>query len=132
METRISIIRYNVVKYVSDEVVAEATKCALSFIQQEIKVYNQQISLGYNPLTSKQISLLKKGMQVQEKKKLWFITYYKKKTIEQDTYIVDYIDCPLLLNHLVGATQDNFRPQNVPLITAQIVQGFQNLQKELC
>ena len=132
MKTRISIIRYNGIKYVSDEVVAEATKCALSFIQQEIKVYNQQISLGYNPLTNKQISLLKKGTKIKEKKKLWFIPYYKTKTLDRDTYIIDYADCPLILNHLVGATQDSFRPQNVPLITAQIVKGFQYIQKVLC
>lgn len=132
MKTRIPIIWFNELKYVSDEAVAEATNCALSFIQQEIKEYNKQIGLGYNPLTNKQISLLKKGTKLKEKKKLWFIPYYKTKTLERDTYIIDYADCPLILNHLVGATQDSFRPQNVPLITAQIVKGFQYIQKVLC
>ena len=132
MKTRIPIIWFNELKYVSDEAVAEATNCALSFIQQEIKDYNQQISLGYNPLTDKQISLLKKGTKFKEKKKLWFIPYYKTKTLERDTYIIDYVDCPLIQNHLVGAIQDSFRPLNVPLITAQIVKGFQYIQKVLC
>lgn len=132
MKPRISIIRYNGVKCVSDEALAEATNCALSFIQQELKEYNKQIGLGHNPLTNKQISLLKKGTRIKEKKNFWFIPYYKIKTLEQDTYIIDYVDCPLIQNHLVGATHDNFRPQNVPIITAHIVKGFQYIQKVLC
>lgn len=125
MKTNIPILRYNGVKYVNDEALSTATGCALSFIQQEIKSYNEQISFGYNPLTDKQVLLLRKGTEISLKKKFWFIPYYKDEVLNRDMYVICLSDCALLQNHFVGAVQDGFRPQSVPLITAKIIEGFQ-------
>ena len=71
--------------------------------------------------------LLKQGTKISSKKKFWFIPYYKNEVLNRDMYIIGLSDCPLLENHLVGAVQDSFRPQSVPLITAKIIEGFQHV-----
>ena len=128
MKTIIPVFRYNGEKCVNDEALSAATECDLSFIQQEIKSYNEQISLGYNPLTNKQILLLRTGTKISFKKKFWFIPYYKDEVLNRDMYIIRLSDCALLQNHFVGAVQDGFRPQSVPLITAKIITGFQYIE----